>query len=174
MSNADLRDSRDPAAPGASPGDRLGGLGRVLITVYIVLAIAATFRSIYQIITKFDEAPLAYSLSAVAGLVYIVATVALIKRVGVWRRIAWCALLFELCGVLIVGVLSLVAPQLFAHPSVWSHFGSGYLFIPLVLPVLGLIWLRRVDRAADGGPAGGGSRGGRTEGAATAGIEESA
>jgi hypothetical protein len=76
--------------------------------------------------------------------------------------------------VLIVGVLSLVAPQLFAHPSVWSHFGSGYLFIPLVLPVLGLIWLRRVDRAADGGPAGGGSRGGRTEGAATAGIEESA
>jgi hypothetical protein len=40
--------------------------------------------------------------------------------------------------------------------------------------VLGLIWLRRVDRAADGGPAGGGSRGGRTEGAATAGIEESA
>ncbi len=150
VSNADLREPRDSAASRALPGDRLGGLGRVLITVYIVLAIAATFRSIYQIITKFDEAPLAYSLSAVAGLVYIVATVALIKRVGVWRTIAWCALLFELCGVLIVGSLSLIAPQLFAHPSVWSHFGSGYLFIPLVLPVLGLIWLRRTDRAAAG------------------------
>lgn len=115
----------------------------MLIAVYIVLAIAATFRSVYQIITKFDEAPLAYSLSAVAGLVYIVATIALIRRTGVWRTIAWCALLFELCGVLIVGALSLIAPQLFAHPSVWSHFGSGYLFIPLVLPVLGLVWLRR-------------------------------
>lgn len=157
VSNADLRDPRDPAAPGASPGDRLGGLGRVLITVYIVLAIAATFRSIYQIITKFDEAPLAYSLSAVAGLVYIVATVALVKGIRArdaanrrWRTIAWFALLFELCGVLIVGSLSLIAPQLFAHPSVWSYFGSGYLFIPLVLPVLGLIWLRRTERAAAG------------------------
>lgn len=115
----------------------------MLIAVYIVLALAATFRSIYQIISKFDEAPVAYSLSAVAGVVYILASVALIKRRGVWRTVAWCALVFELCGVLVVGALSLLAPQFFAHPSVWSHFGSGYLFIPLVLPVLGLLWLRR-------------------------------
>ncbi|MFV0435285.1 MAG: hypothetical protein ACK5LO_15105 [Leucobacter sp.] len=138
-------DPRDPA-PARGGGERLGGLGKVLITVYVILAIAATFRSVYQIISKFDEAPLAYSLSAVSGVVYIVATVALVKRTGVWRTVAWCALLFELCGVLVVGTLSLVAPQLFAHPSVWSHFGSGYLFIPLVLPVLGLVWLSRTGR----------------------------
>lgn len=150
-----------PAAPSPSAAaegehvDRLGGLGRVLITVYIVLALAATFRSIYQIIAKFDEAPLAYSLSALAGIVYIVATIALIKRRGVWRRIAWVALVFELCGVLVVGLLSIVAPGLFGHPSVWSYFGSGYLFIPLVLPVLGLIWLSRTGRAERaGGQAG--------------------
>ena len=119
----------------------------MLIAVYIVLAIAATFRSVYQIIVKFDEAPLAYALSALSGVVYIVATVALIKRRGVWRRIAWGALLFELCGVLVVGILSILEPQLFGHPSVWSNFGSGYLFIPLVLPVLGLIWLRSTGRA---------------------------
>lgn len=123
--------------------DRMSGLGRVLIAVYIVLALAATFRSLYQIITKFDEAPVAYVLSALSGVVYIVATIALIKRVGIWRRIAWIALSFELAGVLIVGTLSLLAPQWFAHPSVWSNFGSGYVFIPLVLPVLGLIWLAR-------------------------------
>ncbi|WP_336660670.1 hypothetical protein [Leucobacter sp. USHLN153] len=136
--------------------DRLGGLGRVLITVYIVLAIAATFRSIYQIIAKFDEAPLAYSLSAVSGVVYILATIALIKRRGIWRPIAWGTLIFELTGVLVVGLLSVIEPQLFGHPSVWSYFGIGYIFIPLVLPVLGLIWLRgtgRADRAA-AAPAG--------------------
>lgn len=133
--------SERPTDSSAQPG-RLGGLGRVLIAVYIVLAMAATFRSIYQIITKFDEAALAYSLSAVAALVYVLATIALIMRRGVWRKIAWAALSFELCGVLIVGVLSLVAPQLFAHPSVWSNFGQGYVFIPLVLPILGLLWLR--------------------------------
>lgn len=128
---------------GKRDGERLGGLARVLIAVYIVLAMAATFRSIYQILTKFDEAPVAYVLSALAGVVYIVATVALIKRNGVWRKLAWAALSFELAGVLIVGVLSYAVPEWFAHPSVWSHFGSGYLYIPLVLPVLGLIWLWR-------------------------------
>ncbi|WP_425280695.1 hypothetical protein [Leucobacter insecticola] len=145
MSKDELRDA------GSVSPDRVSGLGRVLITVYVVLALAATFRSVFQIIRKFDEAPLAYTLSAVAGLVYIVATIALIKRRGAWRVVAWAALIFELSGVLVVGTLSLVMPQLFAHPSVWSTFGIGYLFIPLVLPILGLIWLRRsssTERAA--------------------------
>lgn len=128
--------------------DRLSGLGRALVTVYLVLALAATFRSVYQIMVKFDEAPLAYSLSAVAGVVYIVATVALIKGRGAWRVVAWAALIFELLGVLIVGTLSFVQPELFAHPSVWSWFGAGYIGIPLVLPILGLIWLWRGSQAA--------------------------
>ncbi|MBL3679829.1 hypothetical protein [Leucobacter chromiireducens] len=139
-----------------SRSERLSGLGRVLIAVYVVLAIAATFRSVFQIMKKFDEAPLAYSLSAVAGVVYIVATVALIMGIKgahtstgrLWRAVAWVALAFELSGVLIVGTLSLVSPELFAHPSVWSTFGIGYGFIPLVLPVLGLVWLRRTARAS--------------------------
>lgn len=129
----------------AREAERLDGFGRVLITIYIVLAIAATFRSIYQIATKFDEAPLAYTLSAVSGAVYIVASLALIKR---WCGIAWAALVFEFVGVVVIGTLSLTHPELFAHPSVWSHFGIGYLFIPLVLPVLGMVWLRRGSRTA--------------------------
>lgn len=154
--------SADSAATGSTSShssDRLGGLGRVLIAVYVVLALAATFRSVYQIISKFDEAPVAYSLSALSGVVYIVATIALIKRRGVWRKIAWGALIFELCGVLVVGVLSIIEPQLFGHPSVWSFFGSGYLFIPLVLPVLGLFWLRRTGRAEAAAQPGGATQG---------------
>ncbi|WP_125100303.1 hypothetical protein [Leucobacter chromiireducens] len=159
MSNPEATGSA--AATPAPRGERLGGLGRVLIAVYLILALAATFRSLYQILSKFDEAPLAYTLSAVSGVVYIVATVALIMgvrgrtpgAVRVWRGIAWAALVFELCGVLIVGTLSLTTPELFGHPSVWSSYGSGYLFIPLVLPVLGLVWLRRTGRAAAAGAA---------------------
>lgn len=128
--------------------EALSGLGKALIAVYGVLALAATFRSLYQIATKFDEAPLAYSLSAVAALVYILATVALILRGDVWRRVARVSITFELVGVLVVGTLSVVTPALFAHASVWSMFGMGYLFIPLVLPVLGLIWLARDRRLA--------------------------
>lgn len=122
---------------------RHAGIGRVLIAVYAVLALAATGRSFVQIVQRFDEASLAYALSAVAAVVYIVATVALaMQRSGVARRIAFAAVSFELAGVLVVGTLSIVAPALFAHDSVWSRFGMGYLFIPAVLPFLGLWWLR--------------------------------
>jgi hypothetical protein len=122
---------------------RMTGIGRVLVIVYAVMALAATGRSLVQIIRRFDEAPLAYTLSALAAVVYILATLALIRagRPG-WYTVAWVAIVFELVGVLVVGALSLLAPALFGHDSVWSYFGMGYLFIPLVLPMFGLWWLR--------------------------------
>lgn len=122
---------------------RAVGVGRVLIAVYAVLALAATARSVVQIIERFDEAPLAYVLSAVSAVVYVAATAALIGRGRVWYLVALIAIVFELVGVLTVGTLSLTMPELFAHPSVWSFYGMGYLFVPLVLPILGLVWLAR-------------------------------
>jgi hypothetical protein len=121
------------------------GVGRLLIAVYGVFALSASVRAIYQLLRRFDEAPLAYSLSAISALVYILATVALSRSGDRWQKIAYGTLLFELSGVLLVGFLSLVAPDLFAHPSVWSQFGIGYGFIPLALPILGLIWMRRTN-----------------------------
>lgn len=114
------------------------GPGRLLIAVYGIFALAATARSAAQIGTRFDQAPVAYLLSAVAAVVYVVATVALALGSRTSRRVA-----VELAGVLGIGVLSLVAPAWFPDATVWSSFGSGYLFIPLVLPVLGLAWIRR-------------------------------
>jgi len=119
-------------------------LHRIIVSLYAVLSAAALGRSSFQILTKFDEAPLAYSLSAVAALVYVLATVtfALGHRPGA-RRIARLALTFELAGVLMVGTISLLVPSLFPDQTVWSQFGLGYLFIPLVLPIVGLWWLRK-------------------------------
>ncbi|TFB57326.1 hypothetical protein E3T34_13600 [Cryobacterium sp. TMT1-62] len=125
------------------------GIGRVLIAVYGLLALAATGRSFVQIASKFAEAPLSYSLSALAAVVYIVATVALIRSGGRWRRVAWITIGFEFAGVLVVGTLSLVDPALFPHDSVWSLYGRGYLFIPLVLPVLGMWWLSRSGKVRE-------------------------
>jgi len=120
---------------------RTSGIGRVLVVVYAILALAATGRSVFQILTKFDTAPIAYVLSAVAALVYVVATVALVGRGPRWYAIAWATIGFELFGVLVVGTLSVVDPVLFPADTVWSFFGRGYVFIPLFLPVLGLVWL---------------------------------
>ncbi|MEV4542785.1 hypothetical protein [Micromonospora echinaurantiaca] len=119
------------------------GPGRLLIAVYLLFAIAATSRAGLQIATKFGEAPVAYLLSALAALVYIVAAVGLARAGAGGRRVALACCSVELVGVVGVGVLSLLDPELFPDETVWSQFGSGYGYIPLVLPVLGLLWLWR-------------------------------
>ena len=119
------------------------GFGRVLIVIYAIFAIAATARSAVQLSTQFSQAPVAYLLSAIAAVIYIVATIALARGEGVSRMVATIAVAIELAGVLIVGTLSLILPSVFPHASVWSGFGSGYGFIPLILPIVGLWWLYR-------------------------------
>jgi hypothetical protein len=119
------------------------GVGRLLIAIYAIFAISATARASYQLIREFEQAPLAYSLSAISALVYLLATYSLSKQEAKWQRIALYTIWFELVGVIAVGTLSLTLPEYFAHPSVWSNFGAGYAFIPLLLPILGLLWLRK-------------------------------
>jgi hypothetical protein len=123
------------------------GPGRLLVAVYAVLALSATARALVQLLTKGDEAPVAYVLSLLAGIVYGVATVALARRGRRARQVAWLTIGTELAGVLVVGALSLADPGLFPDDTVWSRFGQGYGFVPLVLPVLGLLWLWRSGRA---------------------------
>ena len=129
----------------SSPKGTLG-VGRLLIVFYAVFAVSSTARASFQILTKFEQAPLAYSLSLLSALVYILATISLAKAGKRWKQVALASVVFELAGVLSVGALSFVAPELFAHPSVWSGFGSGYGYIPLVLPILGLLWIRKSQR----------------------------
>lgn len=119
------------------------GPGKVLVALYAVLAVGATSRSAYQVLTKFDEAPLAYVLTTLAAAVYVLATVALAVDRPWARRLAWWTVGTEAVGVVLVGGFSFVRPDLFPEPTVWSHFGSGYLLIPLWLPFAGLWWLRR-------------------------------
>ena len=122
--------------------DLSSGPGRMLVFVYGVFAVAATGRSAIQLGTDAGNAPFAYSLSLVAAVIYLVATTCLlVGGLRAWR-IAVVACVVELVGVLAVGVLSYVDTSLFPDRTVWSHFGQGYAFLPLVLPFLGLAWLR--------------------------------
>lgn len=118
-----------------------------MIWIYGIFALAATARAAVQIITRFDAAPLAYLLSAMSGVIYILATIGLARATPGSRRLAWAAISAELLGVLTVGTLSVVDATAFGDQSVWSGYGSGYIFIPLVLPFLGLGWLWRTRRA---------------------------
>ena len=120
---------------------KTSGFGRLLVVVYAVFTLSAGARSLYQVIRKFDEAPLSITLSAISALIYLVATIALAKKgEGAWK-VSLGAVGIEMVGVILVGIFSYIQPQHFELASVWSHFGSGYGYIPLVLPMVGLWWL---------------------------------
>jgi hypothetical protein len=129
----------DPAATRHGPG-------RILIAVYGIFALSATARAGVQIATQFSDAPIAYLLSALAAVVYCAATFALARATIVSRKVATVAIVVELIGVVGIGAFSYAAPDDFPDATVWSHFGQGYGFVPLVLPILGLLWLRRTSR----------------------------
>lgn len=120
----------------------------MLIAVYGTFALAATARAAYQISAQFSEARVAYLLSGFAAVVYVLATVALIRPGWTWWRIAVGAVSVELVGVLVVGALSVFDRAAFPDETVWSVFGRGYGFVPLVLPVLGLLWLHKTRPSA--------------------------
>jgi hypothetical protein len=122
--------------------DTAAGPGRVLVALYGLFAVAAGARATVQLATRFSEAPVAYLLSALAAAVYLLATVGLVRGGRSGRRTALLACSVELVGVLAVGTLSLTDRAAFPDATVWSVYGKGYGFVPLVLPVLGLLWLR--------------------------------
>jgi hypothetical protein len=127
----------------AAASSRAVGPGRLIVAVYAIFAAASSARAGFQIATKFAEAPLAYLLSAVAAAVYILATVALAKPGPRWYWISVAAVGIELLGVLAVGLLGVLDPAALPDDTVWSGFGRGYGYVPLVLPLVGLGWLYR-------------------------------
>lgn len=143
----------EPAAPSTDtdpPPERRGGIGTgpgtLLLTLYGIFTVGAASRSIVQLSTRFDEAPLAYLLSALAALVYAFITVSLVRGGERARRAAFGCCCAELLGVLTVGTWTLLTPSAFPDATVWSDYGMGYLFIPVILPVTGMLWLRRSRR----------------------------
>ncbi|WP_240137312.1 hypothetical protein [Streptomyces sp. MUM 178J] len=133
-----------PAGASKTPRSQLvQGPGLLLVWLYGVMSVGSVSRSAYQILTEFDRAPLAYSLSAVAAVVYAFITYTLVRGGERARRAALACCAAELAGVLIVGTWTLLEPSLFPDDTVWTTYGMGYVFIPVLLPVTGMLWLRR-------------------------------
>ncbi len=129
------------------------GPHRVLIALYALFTLAAGARSIVQLATDAGRAPLAYSLSLVAACTYAAGWYAIRRASRGSTGLASILLWVELSGVVLVGTLSRVEPGWFPDASVWSDFGVGYGFVPTLLPICGLLWLRwqiRTNRQGDG------------------------
>nr|WP_202121837.1 hypothetical protein [Streptomyces sp. BA2] len=124
----------------------ISGPGILLVWLYGVMVVGAVSRSAVQISTDFHKAPLAYALSALAGLVYGFITYSLVRGGEKARRAALVCCAAELVGVLAVGTWTLIEPSAFPDATVWSDFGMGYLFIPVILPLTAIFWLNKARR----------------------------
>ena len=115
--------------------------GVILAISYPVLAISTGFRAFYQLFFKEGVTNyLAPALTAVAALLYLVATVGFaVQKKWAWR-VSVVALGLEMILVLVVGTLSFIYPDVIGR-TVWRHYGVDYGFFPLIQPVLGLLWL---------------------------------
>jgi hypothetical protein len=112
----------------------------VLIVVYSILGLAASGRATVQIMEKFSEAPVAYTLSAVSAALYILIAVALWRG---WETVVLVGSSIELAGVLIVGTLGVVDSGLWPDETVWTGYGSGYGWVPVLLPIAALFFVIR-------------------------------
>lgn len=128
----------------------ISGPGMLLLWLYGVMVVGAVSRSAVQISTDFGRAPLAYTLSAVAGVVYAFITYSLVRGGETARRAALVCCAAELVGVLTVGTWTLADSSAFPDATVWSDYGMGYLFIPVLLPLSAMYWLRKAHRQGTG------------------------
>ncbi|MBT2447240.1 hypothetical protein J7F03_09140 [Streptomyces sp. ISL-43] len=151
MPDTDTNTGPDATGPAAERRRLVTGPGVLLVWLYGVITVGAVSRSLYQISTEFDRAPLAYSLSAAAALVYAFITYSLVRGGETARKAARICCAAELTGVLTVGAWTLLRPEAFPDATVWSDFGMGYLFIPVILPITGMIWLRAKRRTPGSG-----------------------
>ena len=119
----------------------ISAAGVILAVSYPVLALSTGVRAVYQLFLKDDVTNyLAPTLSAVAALFYLTATVGfMVRRKWAWR-LSVGVLLVETAMTLIVGTLSFIYPEVIVS-TVWRHFGADYGYFPLVQPLLGLAWL---------------------------------
>ncbi len=119
----------------------IAAAGVILTISYPILAISTGFRALYQLFIKEGVTNyLAPALSAVAALLYLIATIGFaIQEKWAWR-ISVVALGLEMALVLLVGTLSLIFPDTIGR-TVWRYYGIDYAFFPLIQPLLGLLWL---------------------------------
>lgn len=126
-----------------SAGSRTLGSARLLIAVYGVFALAASGRAIFELFTKFDQAPVSYTLSAISAVIYLVIALTLADPKPLSRRVAFVALWFELAGVLSVGTAGFFVEELGKFHTVWWMYGAAYGCFPVALPIFGLYYLSR-------------------------------
>lgn len=115
--------------------------GKILAVSYPVLALSTGARGLYQLFLKESVTDyLPPLLTTIAAALYLVAAIGFARRSKRAWTISVVALTLEMIGIVVVGALSNLQPDLVGETA-WRHFGADYGYFPFIQPLLGLIWL---------------------------------
>lgn len=136
-------------SPGAPEG-RPRAAADALVFFYGLWAVAAISRALYQYAVRRPPDLTPTHISLFVGALYVLIILGMRRRSPAAWRATLALLAVELLGVLVVGAVDVVWRP-FPYTTVWSGFGAGYLYMPLLLPAAGIWWmLRPATRAAYG------------------------
>ena len=117
------------------------GLGRVVMVIFWAFGVWTTANAIIDLF-HLDDEPLGPALTALlAGLVYLLAALGITHNGKRMRILGWTTVTLELIGPLMVGMMSVGISQLSVSRSAWANCGADYYYLPLIIPIIGLIWL---------------------------------
>jgi hypothetical protein len=111
-----------------------------LTALYAFWALAVCSRVGWQYVTRIGN-HVPTHLSAITGILYIM--IAYWAWQGRSKSLQW-GLVIELIGVVVVGTYERFFP--FGYATAWSQYGAGYLYMPLLLPLVGIVIIWRNER----------------------------
>ncbi len=119
------------------------GLGRIVMAIFWIFGLLTTVPAVIDLIRDVNS-PIGPRLVAVlAGAIYLVIAVGITHNGRKMRLISWAAMIAAFVGPYIMGLFELGVEPVSEVSSAWSHFGAQYWYVPLVLPLVGFVWMWR-------------------------------
>lgn len=135
--------SRSSSAPGASVDDRPRalGLGRLVMVAFWGVGLWLTGAALADLFTHGEGPRGPEILALVAGVVYLLAALALTHNGRRMRIIGWACIGATIAAPILFAVAGVGLPQLAEPRSAWTGFGSDFFYLPLLVSVIGCVWM---------------------------------
>ncbi len=128
-----VRDQRPPSL----------GLGRIIIALFWVLGAWIFVTAILDLFHAQGQPWGPRIVALLAGVDYLIAATALTHNGRRMRLVGWATITLSIAIPVILWVASLGLDELNSARSAWTGFGVDFYYAPLIVSVIGLVWMWR-------------------------------
>ena len=119
------------------------GLGRIIIAMFWLLGACIFVMAIIDLFHAQGQPWGPRIVALLAGIDYLVAATALTHNGRRMRVVGWVTIALSIAIPIILWVASLGLDELNSARSAWTGLGADFSYLPLVVSIIGLIWMWR-------------------------------